>query len=53
MSAQAQVTADAAAASKNSGGGSFTVRLDGPANLWGRSSIVVHPSIGLDLRSNL
>ena len=33
---QAQVTADNAAAAKGNGAGAFTVRLEGPANLWGK-----------------
>ena len=32
---QAQVIADNAAAAKSNGSGAFTVRMEGPANLWG------------------
>ena len=33
---QAQVTAENTAANKVNGGGAFTVRMEAPANLWGK-----------------
>ena len=33
---QAQVTANITGASRMNGGGGFTVRMEGPANLWGK-----------------
>lgn len=33
---QAQVTAENSAANKLNGGGAFTVRMEAPANLWGK-----------------
>ncbi|KAL3147223.1 hypothetical protein ABBQ32_002719 [Trebouxia sp. C0010 RCD-2024] len=45
---KAQVTADTTAAGKSSGGGSFSVRLEGPANLWGVGALQSRQAMMVD-----